>query len=80
MVIVFRQVKIHSANQDHANVEQENAWNAEMDTSSITMEYVLLLLKTVKNTAKIMEAVQAAKRISTLQMDNVLKLKYLSCQ
>jgi len=78
--IVFQQVKIHSANQDHVNVEQENVWNAEMDTFSITMEYVLLLLKIAKNTVKIMEAVQAAKRISTLRMDNVLNLKYLSCQ
>lgn len=70
-VIVYLQGKILSANQDHANVELENVSNAKKDISLTSMEFVLLFLKTVKNTAKQMEPAQLAKTNILLAMENV---------
>ena len=73
--IVYLQDKILSANQDHANVELENVSNAKKDISLTLMEFVLLFLKTVKNTVKPMEPVQHVKINIHLAMENVFLLK-----
>lgn len=49
--VVSQQDKTLSVRRAHANVELENAFNADKDTSSTIMEFVLKLDKTVLNTA-----------------------------
>ena len=56
MEIVSPLAKTHSVNKALVNVELENAFSVEMDTSLITMEYVSKSDKTVSNTAFLQEA------------------------
>jgi hypothetical protein len=63
--------KILSVSLALANVELEDAYSVKMDTSLITMESVLKLLKIANNTASLTENVQHAKKSSNLSRANV---------
>jgi hypothetical protein len=63
--------KILSVSLALANAELESVYHVEMDTSLITMESVLKLLKIANNTASLTENVQHAKKSSNLSRANV---------
>ena len=71
METAFPPDKILSVSLALANVELEDAYSVEMDTSLITMESVLKLLKIASNTASLTENVQHAKKSSNLSRANV---------